>query len=589
MTHAVLQRQCACGGTPGPDGECTACKAKRLQRGTAAIGPGAAPPLVHDVLRSLGSPLEPSAQADMELSFGHDFSRVRVHADAEAAESARAVGALAYTVGRDVVFAGGRYAPGTREGRRLLAHELAHVVQQDGDHPASSLTLGRADDELEREAHSAGAVALEGGRVTAEARPSNARRLHRQELTLPRLEGDDLDSATAWIRAGVGELPHASRPPGRVRRLASEAPRHQAGVVLRQVSEPSGSIPVDERLSDPGFVICTAFCYLGVPPGFFKDLVQFFLEAVFHEMREADRRGYTRRFETFRNDLAAYSKVRLVARVLRWVVHGEIGIAGLPVRVATARAVATRAAVVRLLRQWGVRQASLVAAEQVVRRLVLVADIAIAGACGAYCGATAIGRTIVEITEAVVQGLADALAAVRQLSAAWGEAFSTFVFEAIARHYGMLDPANWRLAPSLDTRDMSALGMSLWAQIRPGTPWVRRSAAETPLDFFVRQARRPIGELVIPTVRRQWLPTVAAACQRALSAKASRAVITPAMLEGMSPSGFVEFLNENSLLSFREDPTTYATAAMAEAADESPIAGGSESSAVPAKSGASSP
>jgi hypothetical protein len=68
----------------------------------------------------------------MEPRFGHDFSRVRVHTDSKAAESARAVNALAYTVGRDVVFGAGQHVPGTSAGQRLLAHELAHVVQQKG-------------------------------------------------------------------------------------------------------------------------------------------------------------------------------------------------------------------------------------------------------------------------------------------------------------------------------------------------------------------------------------------------------------------------------------------------------------------------
>lgn len=71
-------------------------------------------------------------RADMEGRFGRDFSAVRVHTDDGSAQSARDVQALAYTVGHDVVFAGGRYAPGTRDGRRLLAHELTHVVQQAG-------------------------------------------------------------------------------------------------------------------------------------------------------------------------------------------------------------------------------------------------------------------------------------------------------------------------------------------------------------------------------------------------------------------------------------------------------------------------
>jgi hypothetical protein len=79
-----------------------------------------------------GRPLDAATREFFSACFGHDFGNVRVHADAEAAESARAVNALAYTVGRDVVFAAGQYAPHTRAGRQLLAHELTHVVQQSG-------------------------------------------------------------------------------------------------------------------------------------------------------------------------------------------------------------------------------------------------------------------------------------------------------------------------------------------------------------------------------------------------------------------------------------------------------------------------
>lgn len=81
----------------------------------------------------------------MEPRFGHDFSHVRVHTDAKAAESARAVGALAYTVGRDVVLGEGQHSQETFAGRRLLAHELAHVVQQNG----SAVALQRKDAEIQ--------------------------------------------------------------------------------------------------------------------------------------------------------------------------------------------------------------------------------------------------------------------------------------------------------------------------------------------------------------------------------------------------------------------------------------------------------
>ena len=83
-------------------------------------------------LASPGRPLEPALRQDMEQRFGHDFSKVRVHTGAAAEQSARDVNARAYTMGHDIVFGAGRFAPETNGGRRLIAHELTHVVQQAG-------------------------------------------------------------------------------------------------------------------------------------------------------------------------------------------------------------------------------------------------------------------------------------------------------------------------------------------------------------------------------------------------------------------------------------------------------------------------
>jgi hypothetical protein len=89
-----------------------------------------APPVVRDTLRESGQPLDRDTRSFMEERFGYDFGRVRIHNDAQAAESARAVNAHAYTVGAQIAFDSARYSPTTPEGRRLLAHELAHVIQQ---------------------------------------------------------------------------------------------------------------------------------------------------------------------------------------------------------------------------------------------------------------------------------------------------------------------------------------------------------------------------------------------------------------------------------------------------------------------------
>jgi hypothetical protein len=95
-------------------------------------GAAAAPAGLDDVLGSAGEPLDAATLGLMEARLGHDFRRVRIHADGRAARSARDAGAHAYTIGDDVVFAAGRYSPHTPQGRHLLAHELAHVVQQRG-------------------------------------------------------------------------------------------------------------------------------------------------------------------------------------------------------------------------------------------------------------------------------------------------------------------------------------------------------------------------------------------------------------------------------------------------------------------------
>jgi outer membrane protein OmpA-like peptidoglycan-associated protein len=92
----------------------------------------------------------------MEARFGHDFSQVRVHADPHAAASATAVSAEAYTVGRHVVFGDGAYRPETEAGRRLVAHELTHVVQQGGGDHVGRLPVAPAGGALEAEAESAG-------------------------------------------------------------------------------------------------------------------------------------------------------------------------------------------------------------------------------------------------------------------------------------------------------------------------------------------------------------------------------------------------------------------------------------------------
>ena len=145
---AVIQRECACGGT------CSSCQEKgipeeeeepqALQRRPSSAGAGSgtvdAGVIPSD---SPGQPLDRSTRASMEPRFGHDFSDVRVHTDSRAAQSADAFAADAYTTGRDIYFAAGKYAPASKDGQHLLAHELTHTVQQHELRQPSSLASSK--------------------------------------------------------------------------------------------------------------------------------------------------------------------------------------------------------------------------------------------------------------------------------------------------------------------------------------------------------------------------------------------------------------------------------------------------------------
>lgn len=137
-TAGSLQRMC----TECEEEESQARLQRRVTAGETTMA-GEAPPIVQKTLQSTGQPLDRATRAFFEPRFGRDLSSVRVHTDPRADESTRAVSALAYTVGRDIVFGPGNYAPHNREGRKLLAHELAHVVQQRAAHSDSVPLLQR--------------------------------------------------------------------------------------------------------------------------------------------------------------------------------------------------------------------------------------------------------------------------------------------------------------------------------------------------------------------------------------------------------------------------------------------------------------
>lgn len=182
-SRLMVPRKSACGQHTEASGECSSCQEKNSQAQTTAV-----PQIVHDVLRAPGRSLDPAARACMEPHFGRDFSGVRVHTGPQAAASAQAVHAKAYAVGRDIVFGHGYYQPYTSTGRRLLAHELTHTIQQ-GEAADSEQMLPIDEPRSARE--------REAGAMEAVMHDRSAAVSSRQGVRLSRQEGDEGSTAEA--------------------------------------------------------------------------------------------------------------------------------------------------------------------------------------------------------------------------------------------------------------------------------------------------------------------------------------------------------------------------------------------------------
>jgi Domain of unknown function (DUF4157) len=221
--------------------------------------------------RSGGTRLAPGVRRAMETRLGHSFADVRVHSDARAAGDAKALGARAYTVGRDVVFGVRQFAPGTPAGRALLGHELAHVVQQrgpgEGDPLQAEAEAGRAGRAI-ASGRSLAPVVRTGPQVARQAEgegdtgeaaeatavrdvPAIRREFEEEQFSFTR---DRIEAATYSIRRGVAELnklKEADRPPLRTKihgleRQLADALADNAALLERRIPELEARVAAGE-------------------------------------------------------------------------------------------------------------------------------------------------------------------------------------------------------------------------------------------------------------------------------------------------------------------------------------------------------
>jgi Domain of unknown function (DUF4157) len=232
VVAGVMQRaprpgagRCACGAIAGPDGQCERCRADDgpsvVQRKTdgGSAEPTEVPPAVYAALAESGRPLYPHTRQWAEETFGQRFDHVQVHTGPLAEHSASEVGAVAYAVGPHVVFGAGQYVPDTPTGQRLLAHELAHTVQQRGIGAAGPLEIGSPDTAMEREADRVGEAVGMRDSGDGDDQPGSVDGLQLQAQGGARVAQRDAGPSSAHViqRQVSREGPLVSRDPRRLR------------------------------------------------------------------------------------------------------------------------------------------------------------------------------------------------------------------------------------------------------------------------------------------------------------------------------------------------------------------------------------
>lgn len=417
----------------------------RAQSSSAAGGTAErhAPASVDAALGVSGRPLGAATRAFFEPRFGQDFSGVRIHTDGAAQQSAQVINAHAYTVGQDIVFGAGQFAPESREGQRLLAHELTHVVQQRGT----------------------------------------------------------------------------------------------TGAVLRRD-------PEDEELTpeivgqEPGLLLCFALCELGLPPAIWRNLTELFLNAVWDEYRESyGRARASARFRGFQAAFRAYSALNVAKTILGFAVHGRIGF--IPIRSLAGRA--AQQALMRFLIARGATEAGVIAAEQLLRRVAIAIEVAIAAGCGAYCSVRSYALLMRDLADQMAAGLVAVAEGMESLGGLVGGLATAIFVRPVLYAETLMEVSNWNLShmPAGARADTLALGL-YFSHVIEGEDF----------DALVASHARPISSYpsAAPLVRE-----VIAEINRDRATTEETPLDAEALVNG-PPAAFFGALAEEGYLDFEEDP-----------------------------------
>jgi hypothetical protein len=397
--------------------------------------------VVQAALREPGRALDAPMRNRFEAALGVDLGEVRLHRGSRADSAAEAVSARAFTVGSDIVVASDESLAGTG-GLRLLAHELAHVVQ-----------------------HRAG---------------RGLHTLHRQ--------------------------PTSTAAPSRG----------------------------DSRLADPSFLVCLVLCYLGIPPGLWRTVVNQVLQAVSEEYktRYGEQRG-SAEFESWRAELTLWSAFNILKFVLVFLGEGKIG----PISLTNASALAIRQRLLEWLAVRGVETAAVEAASQIIRKVAIFIELAWVAGCGAYCGATAVANALLEFGQSAISAISSFVSVLSQAGAAFGRAIARPIL--IARI--TMDPSNWDVSslPTRSAADMNAIGLAFRLAFTP--------------DSFLTYMARTLSSFNIANILEELAQDINSTLQRR-GGFIAVVTFTPEFIGGLTPIQLVNILRDYGLLRFIASP-----------------------------------
>ncbi len=310
-------------------------------------------------------------------------------------------------------------------------------------------------------------------------------------------------------------------------------------VTARQVQRkdaPTGTN--DDRTNDPNFLLCLALCELGIPPNLWRTVVNELLSAVSQEYRDklGDMQG-SQKFKSFQAEfmvMSTFNKLKLVIGFL-----GESRVGLLTIEGPAAQAV--RQALLARLAERGLESATLEVASQILRKVAIAIEVAIAAGCTTYCGVTTTANALLDFSSAALGAISSFINVASQL----GSAISQAITRPILVARTSMDPANWDLTalPTRSRAHMQAIGLAFRLAFSP--------------DNFLASMARPLSSYNIPQILAELAQDINATLQ-ARGGLVQIVTFTADFIGGLTPLQFVDILKDYRLLSFLQDPEVLA-------------------------------